>query len=61
MAQKEPSIKTMWKWTCDGIAKATDGCKVEPDGHCPHGKPSWLIELGYLYCPHALMGQGARK
>jgi len=45
---KEPSIKTLEKWVQDGIAKATDGCKVEPDGYCQHGKPSWLIELGLI-------------
>ena len=45
---KPPSISTMSKWVNDGVAKATDGCRVEPDGHCPHGKASWLLELGYL-------------
>ena len=45
---KQPSIKTMEKWVMDGFAKATDGCKVEPDGTCPHGCKSWLIELGYV-------------
>ena len=24
---------------------ATDGCDVEPDGHCEHGHPSWLLKL----------------
>ncbi|MEW8046615.1 MAG: hypothetical protein AB2805_09005 [Candidatus Thiodiazotropha sp.] len=32
----------------DGQCEATDGCIVEPDGHCPHGKPSWLIKLGII-------------
>jgi hypothetical protein len=45
---KPPSVATMTKWVCNGVAKATDGCKVEPDGTCPHGKPSWLIKLGYV-------------
>ena len=26
----------------------TDGCRVEPDGICPHGHKSWLLELGYI-------------
>lgn len=26
-----------------GICEATDGCRVEPDGYCQHGCPSWLI------------------
>ena len=46
--RKRPSIKTMEKWMENGVAKATDGCRVEPDGHCPHGKPSWLLELGLI-------------
>lgn len=45
---KEPSIKTMEKWMNDSIAKATDGCRVEPDGTCQHGCNSWLIELGLI-------------
>lgn len=47
-ASKPPSIKTMEKWMDTGIAKATDGCKVEPDGYCSHGKPSWLLVLGLI-------------
>lgn len=42
---KPPSIATMNKWVNEGVARATDGCRVEPDGHCPHGKASWLLEL----------------
>ena len=45
---KPPSLKTMERWLDDGVAKATDGCRVEPDGICPHGKPSWLIKLGFI-------------
>jgi len=36
-----------WLWE-DGVALATDGCRVEPDGRCPHGHPSWLIRLGLI-------------
>lgn len=45
---KQPSVKTMERWMDSGIAKATDGCKVEPDGTCPHGCQSWLIVLGLI-------------
>ena len=45
---KTPSIKTMERWIMDGVAKATDGCRVEPDGECQHGAKSWLIVLGYI-------------
>jgi hypothetical protein len=31
-----------------GGCEALDGCWVEPDGTCPHGKPSWLLVLGYV-------------
>ena len=43
-----PSLKTMERWMMDGVAAATDGCRVEPDGTCPHGAKSWLIVLGYI-------------
>jgi hypothetical protein len=42
---KEPSLATLERWSNSGSARATDGCKVEPDGYCPHGCPSWLLEL----------------
>ncbi len=47
-SKKPPSQKTLERWSMDGVAKAVDGCKVEPDGTCPHGSPSWLLKLGYL-------------
>lgn len=43
-----PTDEQLEEWIFDGVAEATDGCQVEPDGHCPHGKPSWLIELGLI-------------
>ncbi len=46
--RKVPSVQTLERWALQGVAKATDGCKVESDGHCPHGKPSWLLALGYV-------------
>ena len=45
---KAPSVNTMYRWMDTGKAKAIDGCKVEPDGYCLHGKPSWLIVLGVI-------------
>ena len=44
---KQPSISSLEKMLSDGICKATDGCRVEPDGTCPHGYPSWIMELGF--------------
>lgn len=45
---KQPSFATLQRWSNDGVAKATDGCTVEPDGHCPHGKPSWVLKAGLI-------------
>ena len=46
--KRAPSWETLRKWSEDGIARATDGCKVEPDGHCPHGAQSWLLVRGVI-------------
>lgn len=45
---KVPSVKTMERWSHDGIARATDGCRVEPDGTCEHGHASWMLRLGVI-------------
>ena len=45
---RPPSLAQLERWADNGVAKATDGCRVEPDGHCEHGKPSWLLKLGYI-------------
>lgn len=44
----QPSLETMERWAMDGVAEATDGCRVEPDGRCPHGFFSWLILAGII-------------
>jgi len=43
-----PSDEQLSAWMFDGVCEATDGCLVEPDGTCPHGAPSWLIQLGMI-------------
>lgn len=43
-----PDADTLEDWLLDGAAEAVDGCPVEPDGHCPHGCPSWLLVLGLV-------------
>ena len=45
---KQPALRTLERWMDNGMCKATDGCRVEPDGVCPHGCNSWLIELGLI-------------
>jgi hypothetical protein len=46
--KKRPSLKTLERWSMDGVAKATDGCTVEPDGVCSHGAKSWLLVEGLV-------------
>ena len=43
-----PSLAKMEEWQNDCGCKALDGCWVEPDGTCQHGKPSWLLALGLI-------------
>ena len=45
---KQPSARILEKWAEAGVAEATDGCKVESDGICPHGNPSWLLQMGLI-------------
>lgn len=43
-----PDIDQLREWMDEGGCEATDGCWVEIDGHCEHGKPSWFIALGLV-------------
>lgn len=43
-----PDMEELTYWMFDGVCEATDGCRVEPDGTCPHGYPSWLLYLGVI-------------
>ncbi len=46
---KPPCMATLEEWERKGSHKAIDGCRgIEPDGHCEHGHPSWLLALGYI-------------
>jgi hypothetical protein len=45
---EEPRMDELSDWMDDRVAKATDGCEVEPDGMCEHGHPSWLLHLGLI-------------
>lgn len=40
-----PDSEDVYAWLDDAIALTPCGCRVEPDGHCVHGNPSWLILL----------------
>jgi hypothetical protein len=46
--KKKPSLRTLAKWDWDGYSRTPDGCKVEPDGYCVHGFPSWLLICGLV-------------
>jgi hypothetical protein len=43
-----PDPETLEEWQDESDGKALDGCWVEPDGTSEHGKPSWLLVLGYV-------------
>lgn len=46
-----PDLDTLMQWMIeDGGCEAAcpHGCRVEPDGTCPHGHPSWLIVMGLI-------------
>lgn len=47
-AFRAPNVKTMEKWSFDGIAKSIGGKKVEPDGYDENGLPSWFLVLGLI-------------
>jgi hypothetical protein len=47
-AAQPPDLETLIAWESEGYCEATDGCVVEPDGTCPHGCQSWLLELGLI-------------
>ncbi len=45
VTNSRPTDATIEKWSETGTARALDGCKVEEDGTCLHGFPSWLLAL----------------
>ena len=48
LQHEQPYIDTLMAWDAEGGCEAVDGCWTEPDGHCPHGCPSWLLALGLI-------------
>jgi len=45
---KCPSLKTLEKWSNDGVAKTITGDRTEPDGYGCDGSPSWLLAIGVI-------------
>ena len=45
-----PDLETLMQWEAQGGCEAacSYGCWVEPDGRCPHGKPSCLLVMGLI-------------
>jgi hypothetical protein len=45
-----PTQDDLERWNSDGGCEAAceHGCWVEPDGTCEHGRPSWLLYLGWI-------------
>jgi len=43
-----PSLSDLSAWMEEGGCEALDGCWVEPDGHCEHGYPSWLLHYSLI-------------
>jgi hypothetical protein len=41
-------IEALERIMSDGVAELDCGCVVEPDGHCPCGNESPLLELGLI-------------
>jgi len=47
---RTPEIEEIMEWESEGgcYAACDHNCWVEPDGYCEHGKPSWMLKLGYI-------------
>jgi hypothetical protein len=43
-----PDVEQLEEWSGGGGCEATDGCWVEPDGHCEHGHSSWMLVMGVI-------------
>ena len=43
-----PTMEQFEEWCISPICEATDGCRIEPDGVCSHGHPSWLLYLDII-------------
>ena len=45
---KEPTLRTLERWSNDCVAKTVIGGRIEPDGRDQNGFPSWLLVLGLI-------------
>ena len=42
------SLEELMEMADEGEGVTACGCTVEPDGTCPHGKPSLMLEYGLI-------------
>lgn len=45
---KAPGLRTLERYSYDGIAKTATGLKTEPDGYGSDGSPSWMLVVGII-------------
>jgi hypothetical protein len=45
---KAPGLRTLERYSWNGIAKTTTGKKTEPDGYGSDGSPSWMLVFGII-------------
>jgi hypothetical protein len=43
-----PTLRTLMRWSNDGVAMTVDGQRIEPDGVASNGAPSWLLVVGVI-------------
>lgn len=45
-----PTLEQLEEWASDSVceARCVEICKVEHDGYCAHGQPSWFLYLGLI-------------
>jgi hypothetical protein len=55
----EPDLEQLMKWLFEDECEATDGCTVKNDGSCPHGHPSWLLRLEFVFQPELELSTGS--
>lgn len=47
-SSETPSMEYIEQMLCDDVVETSCECRVEPDGHCQHGAPSWLLIMGLI-------------
>jgi hypothetical protein len=48
VSSRKPSLNALNGFIEDGSCPTTDGCRVECNGECEHGHPSWLKVLSMI-------------